>query len=214
MLISIIGILLSYKRNRKVFLPISIYMVANIYVVSSWWCWWYGGSFGLRAYVDYYGVLAIPFAISLNYIKERKFYATCLSYGIILLFIFLNQFNIKQYTNRVIHFDSMSKKAYWTCFLKLQCPSKDKKVLEIPNNQMAQRGIYTNFDHLSYMKIFESSENKDDAIRNFEYEMVKDSTFYKLVKSTAEIRNIPVNEMLRAEAETLYIRLYFFNPAN
>lgn len=32
------------------------------YVYASWWCWWLGGSFGHRGFIEYYALLAIPLA--------------------------------------------------------------------------------------------------------------------------------------------------------
>lgn len=35
----------------------------TLYITASWWCWWFGGAFGHRNFVEYYNmILAIPFA--------------------------------------------------------------------------------------------------------------------------------------------------------
>ena len=43
--------------------PIIIIIFSLItYTFASWWAWWFGGAFGHRCYVEYYSILAIPFA--------------------------------------------------------------------------------------------------------------------------------------------------------
>lgn len=32
------------------------------YTYAAWWCWWLGGAFGHRGFVEYYALLAIPLA--------------------------------------------------------------------------------------------------------------------------------------------------------
>lgn len=43
-------------------LPTAVFLTVNLYVVSSWWMWWYGGSFGHRAFIESYAVLGFPMA--------------------------------------------------------------------------------------------------------------------------------------------------------
>jgi len=38
----------------------------------SWWAWWYGGSFGLRAFIDSYSLLIFPLAALLSYFYSGK----------------------------------------------------------------------------------------------------------------------------------------------
>lgn len=50
------GSLKSYR------LPIIICLLLHLYVVSSWYVWWYNWSFGHRAFVDTLGMFALPLA--------------------------------------------------------------------------------------------------------------------------------------------------------
>jgi hypothetical protein len=43
-------------------LPIIICLLSHLYVVSSWYIWYYGDSFGHRAFVDALGMLVLPLA--------------------------------------------------------------------------------------------------------------------------------------------------------
>src|SRR5690606_14158089 len=56
------GLVVMYFKSRRLFAGILIFGLIITYVLSSWWCWWYGGALGFRAMVDFLGILAIPIA--------------------------------------------------------------------------------------------------------------------------------------------------------
>jgi hypothetical protein len=47
-------------RQPEWFWPAATFMAINLYVIASWWNWWFGGGFGHRAFVESYAVLALP----------------------------------------------------------------------------------------------------------------------------------------------------------
>ena len=55
MLLSLLGFWVMYKKRVKQFLPFFVFTIINIYVLSSWTCWWYAESFGQRSLVQSYG---------------------------------------------------------------------------------------------------------------------------------------------------------------
>jgi hypothetical protein len=59
----------AFKRNFFMLTTWISFFVLLTYVLSSWWSWYYGCSYGLRAYVDYYAIFFIPFALMLNQIS-------------------------------------------------------------------------------------------------------------------------------------------------
>ena len=62
MLFAVAGIFYLPRYIKGVTLGISVFLVLNVYIIFSWWSWWYGGSFGARPMIDSYGILAIPLA--------------------------------------------------------------------------------------------------------------------------------------------------------
>jgi hypothetical protein len=104
-----------YKRKYYLaFTWISFFIILT-YVLSSWHSWSYGGSYGLRAYVDYYAMFFIPFALMLDGIKKgMKIVFIILS----LLTIPLNIIQTYQYKEYILHWDHMDKEKYWTVFMK------------------------------------------------------------------------------------------------
>ncbi len=142
MFVSICGLFLLRKYVKGAFIPVFIFVVLNIYVISSWWSWWYGGSFGLRAFIDSYAIMAIPLgAITTYFLSQKKFIR--IGYLVFLfLFLSLNIFNTMQYRYGSIHWDSMSKEAYWKSFLKLKQPENFEWYLEPLDYNAARKGKY------------------------------------------------------------------------
>lgn len=49
-------------------------LVLVLYSYAAWWCWWLGGAFGHRGFVDYYAFLAIPLAFVLERITAARWW--------------------------------------------------------------------------------------------------------------------------------------------
>jgi hypothetical protein len=141
MAIAFIGIFFMIKRQKHVFLSVLIYICAMIYVLSSWWSWWYGGGFGLRAFVDTYAVMAIPLA-SLLYASFKKKWLASVSFIIVAVLIWFNTFQIRQYNNMAIHWWWMNKNTYWETFLKLDPTKEYWEMVTMPDYDKARKGIY------------------------------------------------------------------------
>lgn len=117
MLFLIPGAMICYKKNRPMFWSIILFLTLNIYVLSSWWCWWYGGSFGMRSMIDSYGLLAIWLAMFFQYILDRS--KILLSVTVLLMgfLVYVNLHQTRLARINVIHFDSMTFNAYKEIFL-------------------------------------------------------------------------------------------------
>ncbi len=138
--LALFGLGLMYTRMKTLFLPILLFTILNIYVVLSWWSWWYGGGFGLRAFIESYSVLSIPFAVFVNWILDRRTLVQVVSFCLIFMFMALNLFQTKQYQMVIMHWDSMSPRAYWSIFLKMKQPDNFNQLIEPPDNVKAMRG--------------------------------------------------------------------------
>jgi len=141
MIFSFFGFLQLYKNKNGLFWPVLLTFSVFIYLVLSWWCWWYVG-FGNRAFIDIYGLLAIALAAFIEWISKLK---TIFHYVFIPIFIFLillNIFQCWQYKMGYIQFDSMSKKAYWSVFGSFNPHDRFWKYLKYPDYDKAIQGIY------------------------------------------------------------------------
>jgi len=140
MLFSIIGLFIMKDRLKKLRLPIVLFFLVNVYIIFSWWCWWYGGCFGQRSMIDSYALLAIPLASFVEYISARKKFIRGFGIIIALFFIWLNIFQTFQFEYHSIHWDGMTKELYFKNFGQLhQIKDYDKMVVS-PDSEMAKRG--------------------------------------------------------------------------
>ena len=68
----------------------------------------------MRPMIDLYGIMAIPFAVFLQWLVENKRHIVKIP--LLLIFIWLtfrSVFNIYRYYTGAIHYESMSKEAYF-----------------------------------------------------------------------------------------------------
>ncbi|MCK4829145.1 hypothetical protein KA005_76185 [bacterium] len=141
MIFSLIGIPFLYKQNRVLFWPVLIFTVLNIYLLSSWCFWWYGGGFGLRAFVDSYGILAFPIAAFAQWFLKEKVYLRIMLLALFAVLVWFNLFQTKQYKRNAIHYISMTKGAYWETFLKVRPTKEFYDKLEYPDYKSIEERI-------------------------------------------------------------------------
>lgn len=175
MLFALLGIPLLYRYAKGFFIPAIIYIMVNIYVVLSWWCWWYVG-FGNRAMIDSYAVLAFPLAAFIKWSSKQK--NKILRYFIFTLIVVAfiqGAFHSIQYHNNSIHYGSMTKEAYWESFWKVNPTQEYLKKLREPDNAKAKKGIQAFLDErndsllLNYNleKIYHNGNNFTDSTGKF-----------------------------------------------
>jgi hypothetical protein len=115
--LGLFGLYRLYKVNRYLFAGIIIYMIINIYIISSWWSWNYGYCFGARAFIEHYPVFFLLLALLLD-IKSNIRKAGIIT--IISFFIFLNLFQTYQAETGILDLDyKTDSKGYWNVFLRL-----------------------------------------------------------------------------------------------
>lgn len=115
------------------------FFLSSTYVLVSWWCWWYGGSFGQRAFIDLFPVLAFGFAALLTKTTSRS-HMWYPALGLILLLGMFNAFQTWQFTKGIIHHDSMTAASYRAGFGKTAVPENFESVLQTPDYDKAILG--------------------------------------------------------------------------
>lgn len=101
--------------NFKLKFWLLTFFIINTYVISSWWCWWYGGSYGMRPWMDFLPIIIISLAYYLNQINKKHVY---LFYILAPLSIPINIIQTYQYSWGIMHWDQMTKDKYWQIFLQ------------------------------------------------------------------------------------------------
>ncbi len=171
MLLATSGIYFLIKQKNPFSWAVMIYFILNLYILSSWWSWWFGGGYSNRAFIDSYGLMAFPLAALLNQFRKSKITTWTLS-GLVIILIAYNIFQSQQYRRGTIHWFWMNKEAYWEGFLTLNPTCKYWNILNQPDVQMARRGKYEAIpipdDNISREDLYEfiESELLDDNLLN------------------------------------------------
>ena len=140
MIFSLAGMVVMFFRNRGLFWPVATFTILNFYFVWSWWCWWYGGGFGQRVLIESYALMAFPFAAYTKLMFERKIIVRSLYLLLLAGFISLNIFQTRQYYKGVIHWDAMSRKAYWNTYFRTRPAPSMHQHIERPDYSAALKG--------------------------------------------------------------------------
>jgi hypothetical protein len=140
MAFAIVGIFILKDNLKKLRLPIVLFLIINIYVIFSWWCWWYGGTYGQRSMIDCYALMAIPLATFVKFVSDKKWYYNTAFYCVATFFIWLNIFQTFQFENHSLHWDAMSKELYFKQFGKMEKIKDFDTYLSYPNYEEARSG--------------------------------------------------------------------------
>lgn len=135
------GLWIMRRQRSADFLSLSLVLLPLfLYIVSSWWCWWYGGSFSLRPMIDLYPLLCFPLAACLVKIKNLSKSRRYLFSGLLVLLITLNICQTFQYKYNIIHYDAMTFRSYLNAFAKTERKAVDTTLLDHPDYEKALRG--------------------------------------------------------------------------
>jgi hypothetical protein len=137
--LEIVNFLFSYKKGFFIYTPAAlvtliVYIFLNrrnlfqvgtfllfflliSYVFSSWWNWWYGGSFGARPLTEYLALFGLLLAISLSKIKSKL--TSNIFYSLLTSCIILCQVQTYQYRYFIIHWEKMDNEHYWRVFMRI-----------------------------------------------------------------------------------------------
>ena len=72
MIFGMAGLFMLRKKVREWSIALPLTIILSVYIISSWWCWWYGGGFGMRPMIDFYGIMAFGLAAFITSLKGRK----------------------------------------------------------------------------------------------------------------------------------------------
>lgn len=91
-----------------------LFYTAAVWVLSSWWNWWYGGSFGMRAMTDFYVLTIVLLALLFQSLNK---YALLTTTTIAIVLVLLNIAQNMQYYRNILYYDEMTEARYSEIFL-------------------------------------------------------------------------------------------------
>lgn len=188
MLLSVIGFLFLYIKQKSLFYSLFLFFIFNLYLVFSWKCWWYGGSFSQRSVVQSYAILSFPLAALFTYLKSHN----KIKFITISFVVFCAWLNItmtyQAYTSKgIMENELMSRRYFWKIFGKININKEDKKYIdlrdEMPDEllQNVQTIYFNDFEKDSSFKISNA------------FSGVKSMELNKEIQETKEIR-LPIRQ--------------------
>lgn len=140
------GIGLMYKEKREFFWPVLVYFLVSWYVISSWWDWWYGGGFSIRPYIDSSSVFAFGIAAFLTFIFKQGKWIKKAGMVLFVLLTLIGATHHTKYFFGSIHWDSMTRKAYFDSLFRLRPSESFYSKIRSPDYESARKGIYRYMD--------------------------------------------------------------------
>lgn len=115
--LSLTGFIFLYRSSQFQFYTLSGFLFIIIYVFSSWFMWYYGGSFSQRVMIEFYPFFAILLATAMQELKRKSLKKIFLSLTVLLILVC--QIQTYQYRRMQIHWSDMNKEKYWDVFMRI-----------------------------------------------------------------------------------------------
>lgn len=159
------GFIYIYKNKRELFLSLFSFFILFLLVVSSWTYWWYATCFSQRTMIQIYPLLCIALGFFIQWCFKWKNILRIGSGILILFLMFLNLFQIWQYSHGIIDGDRMTNKYYWKVFFKTSVPTGADSLLLVSRDSELK-----NEKLLIKKTIFSNDFEKDkQAIKNISF---------------------------------------------
>lgn len=114
--IAILGLFFLIKKNKFQAITWLLAFMGFTYILSSWSWWWYGGSFGMRPFIELFPLFTILLAILVQAFKKIYFKGVIIF--LLVLLCRVNFIQAYQYRQFILHWYNMNKTSYWNVFLK------------------------------------------------------------------------------------------------
>ncbi len=175
---ALIGFYYLYKKWEKLFWFSFLFFIVNTYIIFSWDIWWYGGSFGQRAMVESYAILALPFAAFFE-MGLKSF----LKYLIIPALIFCTWLNLFQ--TYQIHAEGggmdpeyMTEAYYWRIFGNNNVKDSDRILMDTDEDFLGERKNvkkifeedFESFKDTTNVRVWWAYNSKMGVYLNFDYQ--------------------------------------------
>lgn len=213
MILAILGIFISKKQFKNYRLSYIVFLPIFIYVTYSWWCWWYGGSYSSRPMVDIYALMAIPLAGFLDILYQKRKYFRIAFFTIFIVFTAHGYFQTIQFIRGAIHWDSMTREAYFESFLRIYPTQNYYFLLQPPDYENAILGneedfstpeTSTSFSDNDYYFMKENLVSDQLVYYNLVNIIMPDTVFNPLVK----VNIVPDSENKFKDETFLIIAIY------
>lgn len=116
LLLIIPGIYYAIKAKEQFGYISLIFLSILTYIFSSWWAYWFGYSFGHRAYTDYYILFLIPIGYLFKRVLNVKRSYLIIIAILISFFLLLNLIQMNNYWRGIVAGNNLTWDNYWINF--------------------------------------------------------------------------------------------------
>jgi hypothetical protein len=186
---------LKYGVHKMAIILISF---INLYIVTAWDIWDYGGTAG-RAMVQTYPILAFPFCVLIEYLLSKK-WTTIILFIPIFIFGYLNIWWTYHSHVGNIQMSDLTKEYYWRVLGRWNEDDEDKKLLD---NKQTFNGVpqypivlySNNFNEDTSINVINIGDNKQIRINkeiqsSSDYVIENSSHFKKWIRVSADFHCI------------------------
>lgn len=185
-----IGGLLFLWRRKALFWVVFLFFLLNTWVVSSWDVWWYGGSFGQRAMVQSYALLAFPMA-ALVEAGWKRWWSRVLLLPAFAFGIALNLFQTWQAHLGGLDPENMNKAYYWRIFFNTDVTKEDQLLMDsgvmpFRNRRLGETVFFRDFETPGPDSVQVSRDTAFSGSYSLKIEPLSRSVFYSFPFSAGE----------------------------
>lgn len=112
-LLALLGSIPLFRKSKQKAISLITFLFLLVYITSSWWNWFYGPSFSMRPFVDFYAVIAILFAYLLHSARQLQYQLVLFAAAFC---ISLNLFQTYQYEKVIMSSWDMNYEKYKAIF--------------------------------------------------------------------------------------------------
>jgi hypothetical protein len=113
MAFALLGIIPLRRYGKAAFLPIFLILPLHVYIIYSWWCFYYVNGLGSRPMVEMYALLSFPLGVFYSFLMRWKRLGIVLISCILLIFSAFNIFKTYQERQGLIWSQFSNRSFYW-----------------------------------------------------------------------------------------------------
>lgn len=96
MVLSLVGLFISIRKKILSGPVILIIFLLTLYICASWWAPTFGCAFGYRSFIEYYGILVLPFALVVSKLLNHKKKIVSILFVLISAFLVYTNMKVTQ----------------------------------------------------------------------------------------------------------------------
>lgn len=145
-LLGLVGILYHSRKNAFQALSALGFLAIITWVISSWWMWYYGGSFGMRPFLEFMPL----FLMGIVWLWDATGrWPRRLLMALLAMLMYVNVVQSYQYQQNILLWDGMTRESYQGSFLR-----SDRALIGYYNDWPG-KWAYTGIDSLTFSHNFE-----------------------------------------------------------